>query len=238
MDKEMIVINGWMTDVAIAGNDNISAESILFKSHITHPEVYSVLYGNVAPDFTNEIITLNRDYVVDSVKSFRGKHVLDLNGHNVSNENDLYDLNKSVWSLFEVNQGSNVTIKGNGKVVAKENDCYVVDVKNGGNLVIEDGEFIGNISAVYVYEGTAVINGGTFKIQQLDPKAPQNGYGYLLNCFDANYKNGKAKLEVRGGKFYGFNPAANIEGTGTSYVADGYESVELEPGVWTVQKKA
>lgn len=252
MNKQDIINNKFMTDAAIAADASIDVNHEMFKSQVTQVEAYQAIYNStedapvehetpvepetpVKPDFTSETITLAEDYVATAVTSFNGVHTLDLNGHTVSNETDLYDLNNKVWSLFEVKSGADVTIKGAGKVAAKEDDCYAVDVK-GGNLVIEDGEFVGNISAIYVHDGTAVINGGVYKIQQLDPKAPQNGYGYLLNCLDANYKNGTAKLEVRGGEFHGFNPAANVEGVGTSYVAEGYESVELTPGVWTVRE--
>ena len=50
----------------------------------------------------------------------------------------------------------------------------------------------------------------------------------LLNCKDENYTAGKANIIVRGGKFYGFNPAVTYgEPSGpVSYVASGYHVVE------------
>ena len=43
---------------------------------------------------------------------------------------------------------------------------------------------------------------------------------------------------VKGGTFYGFNPANNVsEGKGTNFVADGYESTEVN-GEWKVTKKS
>ena len=49
---------------------------------------------------------------------------------------------------------------------------------------------------------------------------------WTLNVKDADYKAGTAKIVVKGGSFKGFDPANNkAEGAGTSFVADGYESV-------------
>ena len=117
---------------------------------------------------------------------------------------------------------------------AKENDCYAVDVQDGGQVTIEDGTYVGNIHAVYVYEGTAEIKGGHYSVQQTYPDA-EKAYGFVLNCYDANRKNGTAKIMVSGGEFEKFNPAdCAAEGAHTNFLADGYMSVEAEEGVWTV----
>jgi hypothetical protein len=235
MTKQDVVNNGWLTDVAIASDNKITLDNELFKAHITHPSVYDLLYSK--PDFTSETIVLNSDYVTDTVISLEGTHTLDLNGHTIKNDTEIYDKDKKIWSLLSVGKGSDVTIEGNGGFIAKENDCYAIDVK-GGKLTIKGGEFNGNISAVYVYEGEAVIEGGVFRIQQLSNVGPQNGCAYILNCLDSNYKNGTAKITVYGGEFHGFDPTANPEGKNTTYVAEGYESVEITPNIWRVQRKA
>lgn len=235
MTKQDVINNGWMTDVAIASDDEITLDNELFKAHITHPSVYDLLYSKL--DFTSESIVLNSDYVADTVISLEGTHTLDLNGHTIKNDTEIYDQDKKIWSLLSVGKGSDVTIKGDGSFIAKENDCYAIDVR-GGKLTIKGGEFNGNISAVYVYEGEAVIEGGIFKIQQKSNVGPQNGCAYILNCLDSNYKNKTAKINVYGGEFHGFDPAANPEGKGTTYVAEGYESVEITPNIWRVQPKA
>lgn len=160
---------------------------------------------------------------------------LNLNDHVISNEEPLYDTKAGNWSLISVD-GGKLTISGAGSVAALEDDCYAVDVKNG-ELTIEDGDFTGNITAVYVHTGTAYIKGGTFKVQQ---KSDFGDDRYLLNCLDKNYDNGTANIVVTGGKFYDFNPADCLaEGEGTNFVAEGYEVVESEEDgmmVYTVQK--
>lgn len=173
----------------------------------------------------------------ETVSVAAGKEVtLDLNGKTIKNSTDLWDSptkEANNWSLFSVKGGS-LTIKGAGTLQAKENDCYAVDVQDGGQVTIEDGTYVGNIHAVYVYEGTAEIKGGHYSVQQTYPDA-EKAYGFVLNCYDANRKNGTAKIMVSGGEFVKFNPAdCAAEGAHTNFLADGYMSVEAEEGVWTV----
>lgn len=173
----------------------------------------------------------------ETVSVAAGKEVtLDLNGKTIKNSTDLWDSptkEANNWSLFSVKGGS-LTIKGAGTLQAKENDCYAVDVQDGGQVTIEDGTYVGNIHAVYVYEGTAEIKGGHYSVQQTYPDA-EKAYGFVLNCYDANRKNGTAKIMVSGGEFVKFNPAdCAAEGAHTDFLAEGYMSVEAEEGVWTV----
>jgi len=92
-----------------------------------------------------------------------------------------------------------------------------------------------NAELIYCYSGTINISGGIFK---------NGGSKFLLNCYDANYKKGTAKIVVTGGKFYDFDPGNNTaEGDGTSFLADGYittaTTVTEEDGehiVYTVKK--
>lgn len=153
---------------------------------------------------------------------------VNLNGKTVKNTTDLWK-NPSVpnsWSLFSVRgTDSKLTLSGDGEVIAKANDCYAVDVQDGGHLVIEDGHYNGNIHAVYVEEGTAEIKGGTFEVQQKYPDADKADE-FVLNCYDANRENGTAKIIVTGGTFIGFNPGdCKAEGNGTNFVAPGYASI-------------
>lgn len=153
---------------------------------------------------------------------------VNLNGKTVKNTTDLWE-NPSVpnsWSLFSVRgTDSKLTLSGDGDVIAKANDCYAVDVQDGGHLVIEDGHFNGNVHAVYVYEGVAEIKGGTFEVQQKYSDADKADE-FVLNCYDANRENGTAKIIVTGGTFIGFNPGdCKAEGNGTNFVAPGYASI-------------
>lgn len=147
---------------------------------------------------------------------------LNLGDLSISNKNDIWS--DSDWSLLSVRENSSLTITS-GAYIAKANDCYAVDVQDGGHLVIEDGHYNGNIHAVYVLEGVAEIKGGTFEVQQKYPDA-EKADEFVLNCYDANRENGTAKIIVTGGTFIGFNPGdCKAEGNGTNFVAPGYASI-------------
>ena len=155
--------------------------------------------------------------------------VLDLNGYKLNNTTDIWDYPTAAdnnWSLLSV-KGGKLTIKGNGTFTAKENDCYAVDVQDGGHVIIEDGEYVGNIHAVYVEEGTAEIRGGKYSVQQKYPDAAKADE-FVLNCYDANRANGTAKIIVTGGEFVNFNPAdCWAEGAHTNFLAPGYVSSKI-----------
>ena len=176
---------------------------------------------------TGGVAKLAADLVLDeSMVVKAGKEVvLDLNGKTVSNTADLWNESIASWSLLSVRGGS-LTIKGAGTLQAKENDCFAVDVQDGGTVVIEDGTYVGNVHAVYVYEGTAEIKGGKYSIQQLSSNP--DPYGYVLNCYDKNRENGIAKIIVTGGEFEKFNPGdCAAEGAHTNFLADGYKSTQI-----------
>lgn len=188
------------------------------------------------------VVTLTEDVTLpEQIKVAAGKHMeIDLNGHTINNTTDLYQNADGIdiWSLFSVDGGS-LVIK-NGKVVAKKDDCYAVDVQHGGKVTIESGTFVGNIHAVYVYEGTAEIKGGTFEIQQ-EFSTQRDPFGFVINCYDASYKAGKANVIITGGTFVKFNPADCIaEGDHTNFLAEGYSSVKSgnDPATYTVVKNA
>ena len=184
------------------------------------------------------VVALANDLVLDRSLSVPAgaEVVIDLNGKTISNTADLWDVpdaNAGNWSLLSV-KGGTLTIKGAGTLQAKENDCYAVDVQNGGKVVIEDGTYVGNIHAVYVQKGTAEIKGGKYSVQQTYPDAAK-AYEFVLNCYDANYKNGTAKILVSGGEFEKFNPAdCKAEGVGTNFLIAGYKSVADGTDTWKV----
>lgn len=172
----------------------------------------------------NTVVKLTSDIVVTETTTVSKNITIDLNGYTIKNTEDIWNENTKSWSLISVGNGGILTLldssnAGTGTLLAKENDCYAVDVRNGGILVIESGTYIGNISSVYVHAGTAYINGGYYKIQQTISGA--NGYEQTINCYDANYKNGMAKVIISGGSFYNFDPmnAAEPSDCNQSYLS-------------------
>lgn len=157
---------------------------------------------------------------------------LDLGGHTIASD-DTWDGNVT-WSVVSV-LGGNLTIK-NGTVQSGGNGVYGLDIRNGGHVVIESGTYLGYLDAVYVHKGTVEIKGGTFDLVKTE-EYPDWGTNYLINCLDANYKNGTAKVIITGGTFVNFDPANNrAEGVGTNFVAAGYssEKVSDDPATYEV----
>lgn len=184
----------------------------------TYDELLDAIAGN------SEVIQLEDDILVEAPIVVTREVVLDMNGKTLSNEVDIWDEGANAWAIISVREGGVLTVEGNGKFQTKENDCYAIDVMDGGHLVVNDGEFVGNISAVYVYEGSAQINGGTYSIQQ---KSEVQGKPneFVLNLEDVHREAGTASIVVTGGIFVEFNPQnCKAEGDNTNFVKDGYVS--------------
>lgn len=171
----------------------------------------------------NTVVKLTSDIVATESTTVSKNITIDLNGYTIKNTEDIWDTSAEIWSLISVRNGGILTLldssdAGTGTLLAKENDCFAVDVRDGGMLIIESGNYIGNISSVYVYSGIAYINGGYYEIQQI---SGANGYGETINCYDANFKNGTAQVIISGGSFYNFNPtdAAEPADCGQSYLS-------------------
>ena len=173
-------------------------------------------------------VELANDILVEDTIVAEKETKLDMKGKTIANTADLWNESTAAWSLVSAREGANLTIDGNGKFLAKENDCFAVDVQDGAEVTIKNGTFIGNIHAVYVFEGTATIEGGFYSVQQKYNVAGKEN-GFVLNCYDANRKAGIAEIIVTGGTFVNFNPAdCWAEGAHTNFVADGYSVISEE----------
>ena len=137
---------------------------------------------------------------------------------------------------------SNLEVNGEGTIHAEGAYGLWNNSGNGGKIVINGGNIEAQTHAVYAENGVIEINGGTFKLTNADTaERDENGnLRFLINCLDKNFKAGTAKIIVKGGKFYEFDPANNVaEGANTNFVAEGYQSVDsIEDGkkVYTVVK--
>ena len=129
----------------------------------------------------------------------------------------LYITADTVFNATE-NGGIQCLDKANG-----ECGTYVAHIKDGANVTVNGGTYYGGGTIFNVQLGTLTINGGHFEVTSFG--APYN-YDFMLNCVDANYRNGTAKIIVKGGTFVNFDPSNNAaEGAGTNFVADGYTVV-------------
>ena len=134
------------------------------------------------------------------------------------------------WIGVRVAGGKVVFNANNGGVpTAANGELYAVAVgttTTTANLTINGGTYIGGTTAVQVTKGTLTINGGFFRAYIEGEDEYNANPAYLINCIDANYKDGSAKVIITGGTFVNFDPSNNAaEGAGTNFVADGYKVV-------------
>ncbi len=187
---------------------------------------YNTLQEAVNAATAGQTIVLLKDVDASSGVTVGKKIVLDMNGKKLYNTVDIWDTS---WSLISVRANGDLTITGNGTFAAKENDCYAVDVQAGGKVTIQNGTFVGNIHAVYVHTGTAIINGGTYTVQQKFSEAKP--YDFVLNCYDASRVAGTATITVNGGEFPQIDPSnCKAEGEGTDFVAAGVAVATVTDG--------
>ena len=163
-----------------------------------------------------------------------GKEIVDLNGHTWKC-GDTRATDSNLGSYYLRGSRSNVTLMDSvGGGVFENNHADYLIFANGMDVEVNilSGEYRGYTHTLYSLLGTINVYGGTFKL--LDAATAErdaNGHlKFLLNCYDANYTAGTAKINVYGGKFYEFNPAVTYGEPGgpVSYVADGYHVVESE----------
>ena len=220
-----------------AGNDETETQTPT-ESSITTEEALKNAIDNTPAGGT---VTLDEDIVITAPVVINKQITLDLNEKKIYAEKNIWNDKDKDWSLISVREKGDLTITGKGTLKALENDSYAVDVMDGGSCTIENGTFVGNVHAVYVLQGTLVVKGGTFSVQQKYQDATK-AYEFVLNCYDENYQNGSSSITVNGGTFVNFNPAdCKAEGDGTSFMSSDCESTATKEDEttthWTVTKK-
>ena len=140
--------------------------------------------------------------------------------------------------MFWVKKGGELTIDGEGSVVAQDATYSMAVWAQGGKVTINEGKFYNEgdgCDLIYASEGGKVyIYGGEF--HATERKGEENGTKNKFSALNIKDKDrANCEIVVYGGTFYGFNPADNVsEGVNTNFVAEGYQSVEISEGVWQV----
>lgn len=104
---------------------------------------------------------------------------------------------------------------------------HCVIIENGGKVEVNGGRYQGGATAFFVDEGTLIINDGVFASYDKQSYGTGDPHSWVLNCRDSSYKEGKAKIIVRGGTFIDFDPSNSRTNDADSYVDAGYK-VELK----------
>ena len=191
---------------------------------------YETLADAIRLAAKGKTITLLADVEQNTQLTIDKSITLDLNGKTIKNTADIWGDNAN--AILSIRNGAKVTITGNGTIAAKENDCYTINVVNG-DLTIENGTFVGNISVVQVQKGSLTINGGAFSLLQ----KWEGGSKYLINCIDNAYVDGSATVAISGGTFVGFDPNVSpekkVDGKAPSFAAPGAGITRNEDGSFT-----
>jgi hypothetical protein len=247
------------TDLEIAISGKADADTVYTQEEVDalikakETEIYNLtklvgeIGGNVTYNYPNDLGTsltslLNNSGTVKlgedaTITRFgpgvtaKNKVKLNLNG------NDLTATAAGSYGAIMGRGTQEITIGGKGTVDAGDGICIEANgagctINLTGSTTVYQTDRSGG-ELIYCYAGTINITNGTFK------NLGENK-GYMLNCYDANYAAGTAKIIVTGGKFYDFNPADNsAEGEHTSFVPEGYHvetSTDGDSTVYTVKK--
>ena len=174
------------------------------------------------------IVSVNKDIKTDNIGDNVADRItishpttLNLDAKIISPD-DMGNNSQNFCALI-VDADTTINAGENGGIDTGRNGGYALNVRKGANLTITGGSYYGGGTAVQVQEGTLTITGGHFAVEAF---GEPYGYNFLLNCVDSAYKNGSAKIIVKGGTFVNFDPSNNTaEGAGTNFVADGYKVV-------------
>ena len=201
---------------------------------------YATLQAAVDAAKAGDTITLLKDITVDGTDKVTSRTVidkpitLDLNDKTIKSPDNM-GANTNNFTALHIS--ADVTINATtGGINTGTNGAYAINVMNGATLTINGGNYYGGGTAVQVQEGTANINGGTFACE---PYGNPYGYKFLINCIDSAYKNGTAKVSIKGGSFVNFDPSDSAsENPKGNFCASGYVAVKSgtdDAPVWTVE---
>ena len=177
-----------------------------------------VAFAPVIADKTQKTLVAQTTITKDTLINLAGKKI------SVQHD-ETTDFGKASPVLMAVTDGV-LTIDGDGEIncEAGSQQVYGINV-NGGKVIVNSGNYYGAITAIQVQKGSLEINGGFFDMAPTCKAAVPHYAKYVVNCIDPAYKNGTATISIKGGTFVNFDPSANPEGEGTSYVAEGYSVV-------------
>jgi len=173
-----------------------------------------------------EDIELTNKYMVPGM--FASNHEeLDLNGHTVQ-------MGNSKFGCMLLRGSVRMDIKdsvGGGKLINNAESYGVWVAADDVVVNIRGGRFEAYTHVMYAEKGEINIYGGEFVMLGENTEVDEKGhYKFLLNCLDASYQAGTARIKVYGGKFYNFNPAESYGEPGgpVNFVAEGYHVEETE----------
>ena len=200
-------------------------------SNTSHEGLQEALNNGGELTVSSEIKTNNIADTADARLIISKPTTLNLNAKIVTPDGMTY--NRTNFCALIVDADTTINAGENGGIDTGKDGAYGINVCKGATLTINGGNYYGGGTAVQVQQGTLVINDGFFAVE---PFGDPYGYNFLLNCVDQPYKDGTAKIIVKGGTFVNFDPSNNAaEGAGTNFVADGYtvqKTTQTNGDIW------
>ena len=165
--------------------------------------------------------------------TIRSDMTIDFNGNSLELEQG--DGFRGWCPCLIVIDGATVVFEGEGGIncEAGDNEVYGVNIINGGSLTVKGGAYYGALTAIQVQKGTLAVEDGFFDLAPTCKSQVPEYVKYAINCIDASFKDGTAKIFLYGGT-YTFDFSNNPEGGETSYVAEGYHVEDQGDGTYVV----
>ena len=219
-----------LTPALVKSNEKVALAEETEVQYVANDEdgdVYTSIYGAVTSGASN--ITLLKDITISTpIDTYGGNmKTFDFNGHVITCSTDFTSY-LGATAAFYIDSGYifdtftflDSSTSGTGGITCLDGSnafCYHIKYRNA-DVVFESGTYKGQQSVVYVELGQATIKGGTFSNT---PVSEEQGNTFFLNCYDANFANGSAKIYVKGGTFIDYDPSTQAADAG-SYIPDGY----------------
>ena len=167
-----------------------------------------------------DVKTNNSEDTVDARITINKEITLNLNDKTITSPDNMGNNRKNFCALI-IDADVTINATDKGGIDTGTNGGYAINVRNGAKLTINGGTYYGGGTAVQVQKGTLIINDGTFSCEPYSD--PIYGYKYLINCIDDAWKDGTAKISIKGGTFVKFDPSNSAsENPHGKFLAEGY----------------
>ena len=190
-------------------------------------KTYATLKAAFEEAKNGDTVTLLKDVETNNIEDTEAARIiinkeitLNLNDKTIRTPNDMgNNINNFCALIIDADVTINATAEGG--INTGTNGGYAINVRNGAKLTINGGTYYGGGTAVQVQKGTLIINDGTFACEPYSN--PTYGYKFLINCIDAAWKDGTAKISIKGGTFVKFDPSDSAsENPHGKFLAEGY----------------
>ena len=219
------------------GGETCSHQAAIGSTH------YDTLQEAVNAANDGDTVTLLKDVETNNIEDTEAARIiikkaitLNLNDKTIKSPDNMGNNNKNFCALFINNKDVTINATAGGGINTGTNGGYGINVLNGATLTINGGTYYGGGTAVQVQKGTLIINDGHFSCE---PFGEPYGYKYLINCIDKAWKDGTAKISIKGGSFVNYDPSDSAsENPIGNFCASGYVAVKGgtdDAPVWTVE---